>query len=177
MITLNEERIVQFIGDHPGCYLREIRRNLKISMGSAQYNLYQLENRGRVVSVKRGIHKFFFLKGIFGDYEKNLLQILNRVTSRKILMVIVEQKNPTQSDIVQHVGISHASLHRYIDQLKRFNIIKEASDGRYKRYELLGKNSTDLILALFKNYYSNIWIKWSERLTEMYLAMSQDDNN
>lgn len=70
---MNEERIVQFIGDHPGCYLREIRRDLKISMGSAQYNLYRLENKGKVVSVKRGIHKFFFLKGIFGDYEKNLL--------------------------------------------------------------------------------------------------------
>lgn len=91
-------------------------------------------------------------------------------------MVIIEQKNPTQTDIVQHVGISHASLHRYIDELVRFNIIKEEPDGRYKRYELLGKNSTELILALFKNYYSNIWIKWSERLTEMYLAMSQDDN-
>jgi predicted transcriptional regulator len=73
---LNEERILEFIESHPGSYVREIRRNLKISMGSTQYNLYRLENKGKVVSIRRGLHKFYFLKGVFGDHEKNILQVL-----------------------------------------------------------------------------------------------------
>jgi predicted transcriptional regulator len=175
VIALNEERILQFIENHPGSYVREIRRNLKISMGSTQYNLYRLENKGKVVSIRRGLHKFYFLKGVFGDHEKNILQILNRGTSRKILLAIIEGKNTTQTDIVEKVGISYASLHRHIDLLLKFKIIKEEIDGRHKRYILFSRRSTRLILALFRNYYSNSWIRWSEGLTEMYLALSEDD--
>jgi predicted transcriptional regulator len=174
---LNEERILQFIESHPGTYLREIRRGLKISMGSTQYNLYRLENKGKVVSLKRGLHKFYFLKGVFGDHEKNIFQILNQGTSRKILLVIIERINPTQTDIIEKVGISYASLHRHIELLLRFKIIKEEFEGRHKRYTLFSKRSSYLILALFKNYYSNSWIRWSEGLTDMYLALSEDNEN
>jgi predicted transcriptional regulator len=144
-------------------------------MGSTQYNLYKLENKGKVVSIRRGLHKFYFLKGVFGDHEKNILQILNAGTSRKILLAIIKEKNPTQADIVEKVGISYASLHRHIELFLRFKIIKEEIDGRHKRYLLFSRPLTHLILALFRNYYSNSWIRWSKGLTEMYLALSEDD--
>jgi DNA-binding MarR family transcriptional regulator len=91
------------------------------------------------------------------------------------LLAIIEKKNPTQADIIGRVGISYASLHRHIDLLLKFKIIKEEIDGRHKRYILFSKRSTSLILALSRNYYSNSWIRWSESLTEMYLALSEDD--
>ncbi|HEY7110626.1 MAG TPA: winged helix-turn-helix transcriptional regulator [Nitrososphaeraceae archaeon] len=171
---MNEERILQFIESHPGTYVREIRRSLEISMGSTQYNLYRLENKNKVVSLRRGLHKFYFLRGVFGDHEKNILQILNQGTSRKILLAIIEGNNPTQTDIVDKVGISYASLHRHIELLLKFKIIKEEPSGRHKRYLLYSKRSTHLILALFKNYYSNSWLRWSEGLADMYLALSED---
>ena len=76
-------------------------------MNSTQYNLYRLENKGKVVSLRRGLHKFYFLRGVFGDHEKNILQILNQGTSRKILLAIIEGNNPTQTYIVDKVGIPY----------------------------------------------------------------------
>lgn len=87
----------------------------------------------------------------------------------------MERKNPTQTDIVEKVGISYASLHRHIHLLLKFKIIKEEIDGSHKRYILFSRRSTRIILALFRNYYSNSWIRWSEGLTEMFLALSEDD--
>jgi predicted transcriptional regulator len=174
---LNEDKILQFIESHPGTYVREIRRSLKISMGSTQYNLYRLENKNKVVSLRRGLHKFYFLKGVFGDHEKNILQILNQRTSRKILLAIIGGNNPTQTDIVEKVGISYASLHRHIGLLSKFKIIKAELVGRHKRYKLYSKRSTHLIFVLFKNYYSNSWLKWSEGLTDMYLALAKDPDS
>ena len=168
---------MQFIESHPGTYVREIRRSLEISMGSTQYNLYRLENKGKVVSLKRGLHKFYFLKGVFGDHEKNILQILNRGTTRRILLAIIEKKNPTQTDIVEKVGISYASLHRHIELLLKLKIINEEINGRQKRYILFSTTSTDLVLKLIKNYYSNSWIRWSEGLTDIYLGLSADPDN
>jgi hypothetical protein len=40
---------------------------------------------------------------------------------------------------------------------------------------LFSRRLTRLIFALFGNYYSNSWIRWSEGLTEMYLTLSEDD--
>jgi predicted transcriptional regulator len=42
--------------------------------------------------------------------KKEILQILGQETARQILMFIVEQKSPTQTDIVKSVGISAASV-------------------------------------------------------------------
>ena len=93
------------------------------------------------------------------------------------MLAIIEGKNPTQTDIVEKVGISYASLHRHIELLLKFKIIKVATDGGHKRYLLFSRRSTHLILALFRNYYSNSWIRWSEGLTEMFLPLSEDDEN
>ena len=91
------------------------------------------------------------------------------------MLAKIEGKNPTQTDIVEKVGISYASLHRHIELLLKFKIIKVATDGGHKRYLLFSRQWTRLILALFRNYYSNSWIRWSEGLTEMFLPLSEDD--
>ena len=70
--------------------------------------------------------------------------ILNAGTSRKILLAIIEGKNPTKTDIVEKVGISYASLHRHIELLLKFKIIKVATDG-YSNDCLAGDRLTSFL--------------------------------
>jgi predicted transcriptional regulator len=144
-------------------------------MGTAQYQLARLEKIGKITSTKKGLYKFYFPSGIFQDNEKYILQVLNQETAREILMFIIERKNPTQSDIVNKIGISAASVNWHVRRLIAFKIIDELREGKYKRYQLYDLDDSKFIVALLKNYYPGIWDKWSNRLAEMFLSLSRRD--
>jgi len=144
-------------------------------MGTAQYQLARLEKIGRITSTKKGLYKYYFPSGIFQDNEKHILQVLNQETAREILMFIIERKNPTQSDIVNKIGISAASVNWHVRRLIAFKIIDELREGKYKRYQLYDLDDSKYIVALLKNYYPSIWNKWSNRLAEMFLSLSRRD--
>jgi predicted transcriptional regulator len=174
-------KVLVFIQQNPGCHLRQIKKEIGMSMGSVQYQLFRLEKNGRITSIRHGLYKFYFLSGIFHDNEKNILQVLSQETAREILLFVIEQKNPTQTDIVNTMGISAASVNWHIRRLISFKIIYETKDGRFKRYQLTGRNTdhSRYIVGLLKNYYPSIWDRWSNRLAEMFLSLSrqEDDNN
>ena len=168
----NTERVLLFIQHNPGCHLRQIKRELDMSMGTIQYHLNLLEKSGKVASERHSLHRFYFPVNIFEKHDRNILKILNQETAREILMFIVEMKNPTQTEIVDNIKISAASVNWHIGRLTQFGMITEARDGKFKRYSLIGDSS--YIVALMKNYHPNIWDRWSNRLAETFLSLSKD---
>lgn len=172
-IENNTERILQFIQQNPGCHLREIKRILDMSMGTVQYHLTALERQGKIVSERRNLHRFYFPIGMFEENQKNILKILNQDTLREILLYIIEKKNPTQTDIVNSIKISHASVNWHTQRLLSFGIIGETREGKYKRYHFIGNPLN--VVELLKNYHPSLWNKWSNRLAEMFLALSKED--
>jgi predicted transcriptional regulator len=140
-------------------------------MGTVQYQLDKLEKLGRVTPTKRGFYKYYFPAGLFKENEKEILEVLTHETSRKILMFIIEQKSPTQTDIVNTVRISARSVGWHVGRLIDLAIVREIKDGRYKRYQLQESNPKNIII-LVRNYYPNIWDMWSIRVVEMFLSLS-----
>ena len=172
------ERILHFIQENPGCHLRKVKENMDVSMGTAQYHLEKLEKMQRIVSARHGLYKHYFPIGIFHENEREILQVLGQETSREILLFIIEQQAPTQTDIVNKVGISAASVSWYLKRLIECNLIDEIREGRYKRYQLHNrKTSSKDITILMRNYYPNIWDRWSNRLVETFLSLSRSDSN
>lgn len=170
------ERILHFIQENPGCHLRMIKEKMEISMGTVQYHLEKLEKMQRISSVRHGLYKYYFPSGIFQENEKEILRALVQETSREILMFIIEQKAPTQTDIVKKIGISAASVSWYLKRLIEYKIIDEIKEGRYKRYQLHDRESSSrYIMILMRNYYPNIWDRWSNRLVEVFLSLSRGD--
>jgi predicted transcriptional regulator len=84
-------------------------------------------------------------------------------------------KNPTQTDIVNKIGISAPSVNWHVKRLIAYNIIDEFREGKYKRY-MLHDESVDSqhILELVKNHRSNIWNKWTNRMVDTLLSFSND---
>lgn len=168
----NAKRVLRYVLEHPGSYLRQIRRALDISMGTTQYHLGLLEKAGRIVSNKHGLFRYYFAAGVFHDQEKNLLETLSHETARKILLHIIERGNPTQSDIVDNVGLSSPSVSWHVRRLTDSQVITEVREGKYKRYQLRGDPAQ--FVSLMKNYYPSLWNTWSDRLAEIFLALSPD---
>ena len=168
-------RILQYIDDNPGCYLRQIKKNLNLSMGTIQYHLNKLEYEGKVTSQRSGLYKHYFVTGVFIDTEKELIKFLTQETSREIIMFIIENVSPTQTEIVNKVKISPSSINWHLKRLLQANLIEELKDGKFKRYSLNPETSSLKIAKLLKNYYPSIWDKWSNRLAEMFLTLSSVD--
>ena len=167
------EKILQFIQNNPGCHLRKIKETIRISQGTVQYHTDRLEKMGRITSTRSGLYKHYFRVGIFQNNEKEILQILRQETTRQILMFIVERQAPTQTDIVNSIGISASSVNWHIRRLIQFRLIEEIKEGKYKRYQLQDRKvSSKYITALMRNYYPAVWEKWSDRLIEIFLSMS-----
>ena len=164
------DKVLCFIQDNPGCHLRRIKREIGISMGTVQYHLHKLEKMGRVTSTRRGLYKYYFPAGLFKENEKEILEVLTHETARKILMFIIEQKSPTQTDIVNSVRISAKSISWHVGRLIALKMIREIKDGKYKRYQL--QDDAKDILTLLRSYYPSVWDKWSMRVVEMFLSLS-----
>jgi predicted transcriptional regulator len=167
------DRILQFIQNNPGCHLRGIKDMMQISQGTVQYHTDRLEKLGRITCTTSGLYKHYFPVGVFQNNEKEILQILSQETTRQILMYIVEQQSPTQTDIVNSVGISASSVNWHMKRLLEFKLVDEIKEGKYKRYQLHDRKvSSKYITALMRNYYPAIWEKWSDRLIEIFLSFS-----
>jgi predicted transcriptional regulator len=170
------ERILQFIQNNPGCHLRKIKDMIGVSQGTVQYHTDRLEKMGRIASTRSGLYRYYFPAGIIHNNEKEILQILRQETARRILMFIVERQAPTQTDIVNSIGISASSVNWHMRRLIEFGIVREIKEGKYKRYQLEDRKiSSKNITALMRNYYPAIWEKWSDRLIDIFLSMSRSE--
>jgi len=146
-------------------------------MGSVQYHAYQLQKTGKITSSREGLYKIHFKSGAYQDDEKLLFRILNQETPREIILLIIEQKNPTQTDIVKKLRISAPSINWHVRRLIDLNLIEEVREGKYKRYKIRD-NSIDskYILELLKTHHPSLWNKWSNRLVEMFFSLSDENN-
>ena len=56
-------------------------------------------------------------------------------------------------------------------------MIIETKDGKYKRYTITDNaQNAKQIIKLLRNYYSNIWNNWSNRLAEMFILLSSNED-
>ena len=175
--NINESKILYYIRDNPGLHLRRIKNDLGFSMGTIQYYLRKLEKEGKITSSRNGLHKRFFVTGIFGENEKDILKYFNQDTPRNIILYIVQQGQPTQTNIAQELRITSPTVSWNLNRLTTANIITEIKDGRYKRYTLNSDIDPLLLTKLLKSYYPSLWNKWSDKLAEIYLSLSFDAEN
>jgi predicted transcriptional regulator len=169
----NVPKILQYISDNPGCHLRQIKRELNMAMGTIQYHLNLLEKQGKISSERHNLYKYYFPIGLFEQNERDILKILNQETAREILLSILEKKNPTQTDIANTMQITSPSINWHLKRLLELGLILEIRDGKFKRYTFA--IDTKYITSLMKNYHPDIWNKWSNRLAEMFLSLSRED--
>lgn len=169
----NTTKILHHIQGNPGCHLRQIRKELALSMGTIQYHLNLLEKQGKVSSERHNLYKYYFPIGLFEQRERHVLKILNHETAREILMTVLEKKNPTQTDIAELIKISSASVNWHIKRLIELGLILETKDGKFKRYTF--GIDTQHVVSLMRNYHPNIWNKWSTRLAETFLSLSREE--
>jgi DNA-binding transcriptional ArsR family regulator len=171
-LNQNTQTVLQFIQKSPGCHMRQIQRDLNMAMGTIQYHLSSLEEMGKIISERADSHRFYFPVGTFGDLERNILKILNQDSARDILLFIIEQKSPTQTDITNNIKISSGTANWHLMRLLEYGIISEEREGKFKKYHLNG--NPGIVINLLKNYHTSKWNSWSNKLAELFLSMTPE---
>lgn len=164
----NTERILKFIQGNPGMHLRQIKKELQLSLGTIQYHLTLLEKSGRIVSERRYFRRTYFPVGTFEKNEKSILKILKRGNLKTILLFIMEKKNPTQTDIANGVDLSNSTVNWHLKYMLENKIIYEIRDGKFKRYQVWDGKT---IIKLMKDYHPSLWNNWNHRIIGMFLTL------
>jgi predicted transcriptional regulator len=165
-------QIFEFIRTHPGSHLREIKRELNLSMGVIQYHLYGLEREQEIISRRRGLHKRFYATHVFGERQLEILDVLSQETERDILLFLIQNPNATQKELTEYVKISAASISWHIRRLSDAGLVDSKHDGLNVRY-LIRDNRAE-ILALLRSYHPAVWERWGDRLANIVLELERE---
>ncbi len=169
-IQSTRDLVFEYIKAHPGAHLREIGRALDLGMGDLQYNLYILEKQGIVTSVRRGLYKFVFPTGMFGEKESTILVALSIETQREILVHLINNPELSQNQIAQLTGLTPATISWHMKRLRQLGVIERIRSGKTVNYNVLGNK--DEIERFVRNYHPGFWERLSGKLTDIVLELS-----
>jgi predicted transcriptional regulator len=126
--------VLDFVRLNLGSYLRKIRKELNISIGTTQYQLDRLEKMGKIVSLKKPFYRSYYVASIRNYHYKTIMAVLIHERIGEILLYIIESGTPIQYDILKNVGITRPSVMWHLHRLINMNIIEELKHGKFKRY-------------------------------------------
>jgi predicted transcriptional regulator len=166
----NRALIYDYIAKHPGTHLREIRKNLGIGMGDLQYHLYILEKARLINSVRRGLYKFVFPSGVFGDRQTAILSVLSIETEREILLFLSERPVATQQEICKFARLSPPTITWHMRRLENDGIVERRKIGKFVSYKL--NCDAEEVKKFIQNYHPAFLETWSSRMTNTILELS-----
>jgi len=168
----NQQRVYQYIKSHPGVHLRKVCRDLGLAGGDVQYHIDRLEKNGSVKSSRRGLYRHFYPSGIFGEREGVILSALAQETPRELLLHLVEAPGSSQEDLAGSLGLSAPSISWNMKRLTQLGLVERQQKGRFASYRVVG-NAAE-IAEFVRSYHPGVWDRWSSRLTEIVIALSEE---
>ena len=173
-VGTTQERILDYVTQHPGTHLRLMCRELGLAMGDVQYHVQRLEREGRINSVRRGLYRFFYSSTLLGDRQRDLLSVLALETPRELLLSLVEKPNSSQDELARATRVSQPTVSWHLKRMIDMGILQKQQSGRGAAYVVAGGGAE--VAALIRSYHPNVWEKWSSRLADIFISYSREEN-
>lgn len=133
----NRRAIFDAVQSNPGIYFNDLCRMTGINRGTVKYHLVILQMNRKISTLSgAGSERYFENNGYYSDIERLLFQHLREETSRKIIRIVLEKPDITQTEVVEHVGISAPSVSWHMATLIREGIVTMQKTGRQVRYRI-----------------------------------------
>jgi predicted ArsR family transcriptional regulator len=168
------EQIEEFIAQHPGAHLREIKRELKLAMGVIQYHLYSLEKEKKILSHHRGLYKRFYPNLVFGESQQDILDVLSQETERDLLLYLISNPGATQKQLSEYAQISAGTINWHMKRLIDSGLAKSKREGPFAKYEV--KCDPQEVLRLLQAFHPRIWERWADRFANTITETTASSN-
>lgn len=172
--TSTRERVFNHIVRHPGIHLRKVCRDLGLGVGAVQYHIGRLEKDGSVTSSRRGLYRRFYAGRLFGEKEGVILSALAQDTPRELILHLIDDPGIGQERLAAELGISAPSVSWNMKRLVDLGLVERMQSGRSASYRVNGDGGE--IARFIRNYHPGAWERWSSRLADVFLAMSESDS-
>jgi predicted transcriptional regulator len=141
-------------------------------MGDAQYHVNRLEKDGAVSSTRRGFYRNFYATRFFGEQEGMVLSVLAQRTPRELLLHLIESPGSSQEELAGSLGLSAPAISWNMKRLVRLGLVDRQQRGKFASYTIAGDAAE--IADLIRSYHPGVWERWSSRLVEVVLALSEE---
>lgn len=146
----NRRRIYQLISKYPGMYLREIEKELGLSIGVLEYHLSYLEKKD-ILSVEReGHRKRYFVREDVSYGDKATISILRQEIPRRIVLHLMLNPKTSFQDVLAQFKISKSTLSFHMKKLTGSGLVLTEKVGRETYYAVHDPENTARIILTYK---------------------------
>lgn len=165
----SRRRIFEHVVANPGSYLREIQRDLGLSMGSLEYHLGRLAE-ARLVAVVEGEQKRFFPTAV-PPLERRYVALLRQASCRHVVLVLLERGFATAPEMQRATGLPRGTVTYYLAKLEAAGLASAAHESRPAVWGLMDPH---LVLAVLVRYRPTFMDRVLDRALEAMDAFALD---
>ncbi len=149
------ERLFTFIQRYPGVHLREIRRRLKIPIGTLDYHLYRLGRQGLISVRYQGGYKCCYpavsdaTSAPIPDGQQTLLALLRQPVPRALLLHLYLEGASSPAQLVQAVGTTGPNLSYFLKRLEQTGVLSRDGQGATRTVHLADPKQVHEVLLHF----------------------------
>ena len=178
-ISENRADIYNFILLNPGTYLRKIFKDVGLAMGDTQYHLSVLEKKGYVKSMKVGKHRHYYPMSVNSGQDELILALLGQTTTRDILVYLIENIGPTQSELSNFKHFSTPTIYWHMKRLISSGLVVGFKEGSVIRYYVRDISS---LTECIRRFMPDTWMNLASKFADMYSnvtkkILSEKQNN
>jgi predicted transcriptional regulator len=146
------ESLLSFVQRYPGVHLREIRRRLKIPIGTLDYHLYRLGRQGLVLIRFQGGYKCCFpavsavARGPIPEAQKTLLSLLRQPLPRALLLHLYLEGPTSPALLGAAVETSGPNLSYFLKRLEGAGVLARDGQGSSRRVRLVDAKQVHTVL-------------------------------
>ena len=146
------EALLTFVQHYPGVHLREIRRRLRIPIGTLDYHLYRLGRQGLVAIRFQGGYKCCYpsvseiARGPIPEGQKVLLAFLRQPLPRALLLHLYIEGQSTPSQLGAALDTTGPNLSYYLKRLEAAGLLVRDGQGAARQVRLLDAKQVHQVL-------------------------------
>jgi len=149
----SRRKIYQFILKHPGVYLREISRELKVPKSTIDYHLRYLKKRDFIIAKSEDKYtRYYVLQNVSREHKK-ALSIIRKKTPRHIILFLSFYHISTRKELCYDLEKSASTISFHLNKLIEMGIVEKFQENNMVKYRLKDERATDKILFHFKKSY------------------------
>ena len=161
----NRRVIYNYIKNFPGSHLREISKNLDLSLSVVRYHIHYMEKKGLILSEKDRYYKRFFRANKLDKKQRIIALILRQKKFREIILFLLQYPNSKHSEISYHLNLPLSTLTKYMEYLIKNKIVEERKEGRIKKYKVIKEENIIKFLITYRESFSDRMV---DNILEIY---------
>ncbi len=127
-------RILRYLKNNPGSHYRKIFRDLDISRGCLSYHLKNLEEGGKIFTIRTGPYKFYYTG------EDQIMREPFTPMQKRIIQILATRNSNTYKKLSERLDKSQESLMYHMKRLKERDMVVPVRHGNTVHWFLTKKN-------------------------------------